>query len=1152
MGDYGPPDLGLTSQQCPQVSLYTNTSFTNTSNLEQKVQCLPQHLSQTPRKSHFEAHTHESSGNLATTSHPIVMGNPQYPPVYPTGIPDSHSYHSPLDRTSSMSPGNPTRSYNYPLNIQTANLPDGSGSDYSPAQQLAMSSAAPRSAIPGRGSIDESDAHSPASSREHLGAGVMELNMEQDQIDGEGMDGIPGSQRTEDGATIRKDEKGNDPPAWSELKTKAGKERKRLPLACIACRRKKIRCSGEKPACKHCLRSRIPCVYKVTTRKAAPRTDYMAMLDKRLKRMEDRVIKVIPKEEGSRVSNRAVVKPAILGPPTSSSSGKKRPADEAFGPDLDEWAAKPEATERSTDGPAQTKGQDADEHQLLSEGTEYLPPKELQQHLAEVFFDHLYGQSYHLLHKPSYMRKLANGSLPPVLILAVCAIAARFSTHPSVRSEPAFLRGETWASVAREISLKRYDTPNITILIVYLILGLHEFGTCQGGRSWMFGGMAQRMAYALNLHQDLDYDPYSKDKEKLSDLDREIRRRTMWACFMMDRFNSSGTERPMLISEQSLRLQLPIREKYFQMEITGPTEDLHGKVTGSVSDETGQFSNARENMGVAAYQVRLVALWGRLVSYLNLGGKEHDNHPLWSPKSKLGGIREEARQFKESLPERLKYTEDNLQNHASDKMANQFIFMHLIYNQIILFMNRFALPLMASGRLPKDMPREFVVECSDAAVDAANQISSLINVSMEYRVVAAFSGYCAFFASTVHVKGVFSKNREVQQTAKQNLAHNVKFLSKMKKHWGMFHFLAEHLKDLYRQHADAAIKRGGAAQTTAPGESSDEGGGGPDSKDIFQYGDWFSKYPHGVSRVDYEDPATEVKKEPGTDAVLGQKSDLQSVEQFFATLSPETRAAHQRKSSKKQAKASQKQQPPRSQPQRTNSGSQTAQDSESMQQLPQRSEPQQATQAQQAPYLSIPPNPAASTNYAQTSPIYENLVHHGLPHQQHQQHGQFPHAGYSPDTLSILQQQQAAQAQQHQQPFTPIETRASLLAQYSSNVPPTGLDPSTPSTTTTSTNYNWDVDLSSGVSSLGNMMGMGIDTGWYLPFNVEPPDIGEGDFSGAGGGFGIGMGMEGLDGLTGNIGDAGSGMAGVGEVDMRGLQGDGGHGQGTGNGEGME
>ncbi|ENH66348.1 hypothetical protein FOC1_g10001630 [Fusarium oxysporum f. sp. cubense race 1] len=93
--------------------------------------------------------------------------------------------------------------------------------------------------------------------------------------------GLPGQS-----SLISLEDKADATPPWSGLKTKAGKERKRLPLACIACRRKKIRCSGEKPACKDCLRSCIPCVYKVTTRKAAPRTDCMAMLDKRPKRME--------------------------------------------------------------------------------------------------------------------------------------------------------------------------------------------------------------------------------------------------------------------------------------------------------------------------------------------------------------------------------------------------------------------------------------------------------------------------------------------------------------------------------------------------------------------------------------------------------------------------------------------------------------------------------------------------------------------------------------------------------------------------------------------------------------------------------------------------------------------------------------------------
>lgn len=187
-------------------------------------------------------------------------------------------------------------------------------------------------------------------------------------------------------------------PPWSELKTKAGKERKRLPLACIACRRKKIRCSGEKPACKHCQRSRVPCVYKVTTRKAAPRTDYMAMLDRRLKRMEERVIKIVPRDEG--IDTLSIPR-AILKPTTGNllTSGKKRVAEEAFGPQLDEWAHV-----KTTAQPQ--KGKMTDETKINTEGAEYLPPKDIQEHLSEVFFDYLYGQSYHLMHKPSYMRKL--------------------------------------------------------------------------------------------------------------------------------------------------------------------------------------------------------------------------------------------------------------------------------------------------------------------------------------------------------------------------------------------------------------------------------------------------------------------------------------------------------------------------------------------------------------------------------------------------------------------------------------------------------------------------------------------------------------------------------------------------------------------------
>ena len=247
-------------------------------------------------------------------------------------------------------------------------------------------------------SVDESELASPTSSRGLAPQGS-----------GESTPHAKGGKDSRNRSNQAEGEEGKEkPPPWSDLKTKAGKERKRLPLACIACRRKKIRCSGEKPACKHCLRSRIPCVYKVTQRKAAPRTDYMAMLDKRLKRMEERVIKIIPKEDSAKVSmiGRAVVKPAPPSQASKSQNSKKRAASEAFGAEMDEWTKADKGDPSSILQANQKTGSGGTKSSIETDGAEFLPSEAIQEHLAEVFFEYLYGQSYHLLHKPSFMKRL--------------------------------------------------------------------------------------------------------------------------------------------------------------------------------------------------------------------------------------------------------------------------------------------------------------------------------------------------------------------------------------------------------------------------------------------------------------------------------------------------------------------------------------------------------------------------------------------------------------------------------------------------------------------------------------------------------------------------------------------------------------------------
>ncbi|KAL8782774.1 MAG: hypothetical protein Q9213_005098 [Squamulea squamosa] len=672
-------------------------------------------------------------------------------------------------------------------------------------------------------------------------------------------------------------EEHDKPPPWSELKTKAGKDRKRLPLACIACRRKKIRCSGEKPACKHCLRSRIPCVYKITTRKAAPRTDYMAMLDKRLKRMEERVIKILP---GGEVSNlptteRASVRPSTAGAVISTHNGKKRAAEEAFGPDLEGWA---QSRSRKPTLPSQQYDQD----HKHTDGADKLPSQEIQEHLAEVFFESLYGQSYLLLHKPSFMRRLRAGAAPPVLVLGVCAIAARFSTHPRINSEPAFLRGEEWAAPARELVLKSYDQPSITILIVLLILGLHEFGTCQGGRSWMFCGMAMRMAYALQLHRELDYDPLIRKNDadpKLSATDREIRRRAMWACFLMDRFSSSGTERPTCGSEDYIKIQLPTKEFNFQNEIPGPVETLAEETAHTSTLDTEQKAKLKSNMGVASYIVRVIVLWGRVIMYLNLGGKEKDEHELWHPQSEFRRLQKQIEDLKASLPSDLHFNADNLANHAAEKLANQFLLLHISYHQVVLFLHRHAIPITPGTIMSDDMPKAFQSTSAHIAVEAADEISDLIPLASEHNLVAPFAGYCAFSSSTVLIWSMFSNQQRLRASTKTKLDVNIKYISKMKRYWGMFHFMGDNLKDIWKKHHDHALQKGDGTTAANISDSS-----------LFQYGDWFKEYPNGVSEADYEDPAIELKEESVGGTAFSQRSDRQSVENFFNKLSPSARA----------------------------------------------------------------------------------------------------------------------------------------------------------------------------------------------------------------------------------------------------------------------
>lgn len=467
-----------------------------------------------------------------------------------------------------------------------------------------------------------------------------------------------------------------------------------------------------------------------------------------------------------------------------------------------------------------------------------------------------------------------------------------------------------------------------------------------------------------------------------------------------------------------MKLPLPIKEKYFQLDMPGPTENLRGEALETAAPGSGELTNPKENMGVAAHMIRAIALWGRIINYLNLGGKDQDKHPMWHPESVYTDLINQTETFSSTLPDELQYTPENLHNHETEGLANQFLFLHISIQQNVLFMNRFAVPGHTGGRVPKDVPKEFMTKAGAKAFEAANQISDLIRDGESYFITAPFTGYCAFLSSTVHVFGVFSNNTAMEAVSKKNLATNVKYLAKMKRYWGMFHFMSENLKDQYRSYADASRQGSSSNPASKAGQ-------------IFQYGDWFDRYPHGVSQSDFEDPVATVKKEKGDDAVLEQKSDYHTVEEFFHTMTPQQQQQQQHEARHQQPKQRKKK------------------------------------RSSMHHHQLDPVITNLQSHHSQTSPHLPTSTHHLYPQNQNQM---------SPSTPLYAQSPYGYPHELHQGGILPQLDRQLVFGAYA------GHDPGM-----------MGVDVESGWDMQMNGMTAGFfhtQAQWQMPFNMEPPEIG--------------------------------------------------------------
>ena len=196
----------------------------------------------------------------------------------------------------------------------------------------------------------------------------------------------------------------------------------------------------------------------------------------------------------------------------------------------------------------------------------------------------------------------ASAVRPPAsteFLLAFLALTARF--HPKIvahHSPPTaghlsnpLVGSEFYASAAsariKAINGEKLGIYDLETIQAILMLSLHDWGMNRGAQAWACLGTAIRSAQALGLHYESDHDnltsartipvmteerpsmPVSgRDSAHAGSsndafVQAEIRRRTFWTCFIMDRYLSDGKYRPSAINMKDIRIQLPASEQAF-------------------------------------------------------------------------------------------------------------------------------------------------------------------------------------------------------------------------------------------------------------------------------------------------------------------------------------------------------------------------------------------------------------------------------------------------------------------------------------------------------------------------------------------------------------------------------------------------------------
>ncbi|KAI0169433.1 fungal-specific transcription factor domain-containing protein [Hypoxylon sp. FL1284] len=314
----------------------------------------------------------------------------------------------------------------------------------------------------------------------------------------------------------------------------AGPPKKRA--VCSQCRIRKVRCDGSADVCQNCDRLGFECSFQQLTNKSPG--PYVVKFPERRRRTQAcipchakkmRCLGELPSCSSCVRRNRVCVYPGARRQGSAADSSTV-----AVG--LDDKCSEDSPPDREDLG-------------MVYAAPGLAPDPGTAMSLISDYFEHLYPlPSFAFLHRPTVLLRWRDGTMNETLKLAICAIT-------SLQLQRSSLCHDLWVQQAEQLTLQQIGRASIFHLQALLLVIRYRIESGDFPTAFMLAALAARTALALRLNYE---------RPELPEVAQEARRRLFWAVYLLDDFFCVGLREFELCPEETIHLQLPCDEDYFE------------------------------------------------------------------------------------------------------------------------------------------------------------------------------------------------------------------------------------------------------------------------------------------------------------------------------------------------------------------------------------------------------------------------------------------------------------------------------------------------------------------------------------------------------------------------------------------------------------